>query len=111
MTCTDTHREPSHVILVHLSWVRVAVLFFLFLLILFPGSLLAQDTTQVKKGVVKITAQMDGKSRVGTGFVVRVDKDAVYIVTAAHVVEGDPKPTVTFFPQTPAAACRPGCRG
>jgi len=113
MTCTDTHRDPSHVILVHLSWVRVAVLFFLFLLILFPGSLLAQDTTQVKKGVVKITAQMDGKSRVGTGFVVRVDKDAAYIVTAAHVTEGDPKPTVTFFPrpQQPLAAQVVGIEG
>ncbi len=57
----------------------------------------AQDIAQVKKGVVKITAQVEGKTKVGTGFIVRLAKDAAYIVTAAHVMEGDPKPTVTFF--------------
>jgi hypothetical protein len=61
MSCREFQREPSHLILVG------AVLFFLFLLILFPGSPLAQDITQVKKGVVKITAQVDGKNRVGSG--------------------------------------------
>ena len=71
----------------------------LLLMIVFPSPLWAQDIAQVKAGVVKITAQVDGKSRVGTGFIVRVDKDAVYIVTAAHVIEGDPKPQITFFPQ------------
>jgi hypothetical protein len=58
----------------------------------------AQATDDLKKGVVKITAQGEGQqAKVGTGVVVRVEKDAVYIVTVAHVVEGDPKPTVTFF--------------
>lgn len=66
--------------------------------LLVPDFLQAQDIAQVKKGVVKITAQGEGQqSKVGTGFIVRLDKDASYIVTAAHVVEGDPKPTVTFF--------------
>jgi len=71
----------------------------LFLLtVLVPDILLAQHIAQVKKGVVKITAQGEGQQpKVGTGVVVRLDKDAAYIVTAAHVVEGDPKPTVTFF--------------
>ena len=57
--------------------------------------------------MVKITAHVEGQQpKVGTGFVVRVDKDAAYIVTAAHVTEGDPNPTVTFFPlaQQPLAA-------
>jgi hypothetical protein len=58
----------------------------------------AQATDDLKKGVVKITAQGEGQqAKVGTGVVVRVDKEALYLVTAAHVVEGDPKPTVTFF--------------
>lgn len=65
----------------------------------FPALLLAQDIAQVKKGVVKITAQVEGKTRVGTGFIVRLEKDAAYIVTASHVIEGDPKPQITFFPQ------------
>ena len=55
---------------------------------------------------MKITAQAEGKTKVGTGFIVRLEKDAVYIVTASHVIEGDPKPQVTFFtqPQLPFTA-------
>ncbi len=64
-----------------------------------PEPLLAQDIGELKKGVVKITAQVEGKTRVGTGFIVRLEKDAAYIVTASHVIEGDPKPQITFFPQ------------
>ena len=66
---------------------------------LLPHLLWGQDMDDLKSGVVKITAHVEGQQpKVGTGFIVRVDKDAAYIVTAAHVVEGDPKPTVTFFP-------------
>ena len=85
----------------------------LLLAVLFPHALCAQDIAQVKAGVVKIMAQVDGKSRVGTGFVVRVGKDAAYIVTAAHVTDGDPKPTVTFFSlaQQPFAAQVIGTEG
>lgn len=57
----------------------------------------AQTIEDLKKGVVKITAQADGKIKVGTGFVVRLEKDTVYVVTAAHVVQGDPKPQLTFY--------------
>jgi len=57
----------------------------------------AQEIDELKQGVVKITAQVEGKTKVGTGFIVRVEKDAAYIVTAAHVIEGDPQPQVTFF--------------
>lgn len=64
-----------------------------------PQDLWAQGSDDLKRGVVKITAQGEGlQPRVGTGFVVRVDKDTAYIVTAGHVTEGDSKPTVRFFP-------------
>lgn len=59
----------------------------------------AQSIEDLKSGVVKITAQVEGKTKVGTGFVVRLEKDVAYIVTAAHVIEGDPRPRVTFFPE------------
>ncbi len=84
-------------------WLWIAVFFLLLLLpsaILSPGSLSAQDITQVKKGVVKITAQAEGQQpKVGTGIIIRLEKDAAYIVTASHVIQGDPKPQITFFPQ------------
>ena len=79
-------------------WIAVFLLLLLLLLaILFPGSLWAQDIAQVKKGVVKITAQVEGKNRVGSGVVVKVEEDHVYIVTASHVIEGDQHPNVFFF--------------
>ncbi len=86
----------------------------LLLAVLFPHALWAQDIAQVKAGVVKITAHVEGQQpKVGTGFIVRVDKDAAYIVTAAHVTEGDPKPIVTFSPlaQQPFAAQVIGIEG
>jgi len=70
----------------------------LFLLaVLFPHALCAQDIAQVKKGVVKITAQVEGKNKVGSGVVVKLDEDHVYLVTASHVIEGDPHPNVFFY--------------
>ena len=39
----------------------------------------------------------DGKRRTGTGFIVRLESDAAYIVTAHHVVEGDKQPSVFFY--------------
>ena len=61
------------------------------------GSLLqAQEMEDLKKGVVKITATAAGQQRVGTGFIVRIEDDTVYIVTASHVVEGAAL-TVNFF--------------
>ena len=90
--------RPSSECQANHTCLRISFCVLLLLTVLFPHALRAQDIAQVKKGVVKITTQVEGKSRVGTGFVVRVEKDAIYIVTAAHVTEGDPKPTVTFFP-------------
>ena len=59
----------------------------------------AQEIDDLKSGIVKISAQQSGMGRVGTGFIVRLQADAAFIVTAAHVVEGDPHPRVAFFPQ------------
>lgn len=73
----------------------------------------AQTVDDLKRGIVKITTQAEGKTKVGTGVVVRVEKDAAYIVTAAHVVEGDSKLTVTFSsqPQQPLVAQVVGMEG
>lgn len=62
----------------------------------------AEDIALLRAGVVKITAKPPGGSpQVGTGFIVRInrDRESVYIITAAHVVSGDPRPQVEFFPK------------
>ncbi len=60
--------------------------------------------------VVRIQATVAGKTRFGSGFVVRVDGTAAYVVTAAHVVEGDPAPRVFFrgqpYSPVPASSVR-----
>ena len=48
--------------------------------------------------MVKITAQADGKTKTGTGFIVRLEKETAYIIMASHVIEGDPEPKVVFRP-------------
>ena len=58
----------------------------------------AQDLDALKAGVVKITTNPSGGSRqIGTGFIVRVEPEALYIITAAHVIAGDANPEVEFF--------------
>ena len=67
---------------------------------LFPGVGMTQSIQDLQKGVVKITAHAGGQQpRVGAGFIVRLEPEVAYIVTAAHVVEGDARPRVTFFHQ------------
>jgi S1-C subfamily serine protease len=82
-------------------WVLMLFLFLLLLLFLmvFPaGSLLAQHTALLQGGIVKITAKpAEGVRRVGTGFIVKLENDVAYIITAAHVVAGDPRPEAEFF--------------
>ena len=51
------------------------------------------QTSDWQAGVAHVSAQ--GKTP-GSGFVVAVRSGRAYIVTCAHVVEGDPKPVVTF---------------
>lgn len=63
-----------------------------------PPCLLAEGIENLKNGVVKITAHVDGKTKTGTGFIVRLEKETAYIITASHVVEGDPQPKVVFRP-------------
>lgn len=55
------------------------------------------DLQRQKSAVVKVTSQLEGNPRTGTGFIVKVEPDAVYIATASHVVEGDDAPMVEFF--------------
>ena len=71
----------------------------LFLLALgFPHLLLAQDIARLQSGVVKVTAKPpSGTTTIGTGFIVRLESNEAYIITAAHVVAGDAHPNVEFF--------------
>ena len=57
----------------------------------------AQNIEDLKAGVVKITATTDGQKRIGTGFIVKIENETAYIVTASHVVEGASL-TVNFHP-------------
>ena len=57
----------------------------------------AELIEDVKPSVVKVIASVNGKTKVGTGMVVRTEPKAVYIVTASHVIEGDPSPNIEFF--------------
>lgn len=68
-------------------------------LVLPCSTALAQVPNDLKTGVVKITATVEGKTKFGTGFIVRMENNKTYIVTAAHVIEGDPRPQVAFFPE------------
>ncbi len=67
------------------------------LMIVYPLLASAQDAASLRAGVVKIKSTLNNKSRTGSGFVVAVDGSTTYIVTAAHVVEGDANPKVEFF--------------
>ena len=57
----------------------------------------AQDIEPLRAGVVKISAVAEGKRKTGAGFIVKLETNIAYIVTAAHVVEGDAAPQVEFF--------------
>lgn len=57
----------------------------------------AQDVDVLRAGVVKISSLAEGKHKTGAGFIVKLEPGIAYIVTAAHVVEGDPAPQVEFF--------------
>jgi hypothetical protein len=54
-------------------------------------------TFQLNAAVGRVVSPADGVRRTGSGFVVRVEPDVVFIVTASHVVEGDKHPRVEFF--------------
>ena len=67
--------------------------------LLFAGTATAQNLDDMKSGVVRITAQVEGKSSAGTGFVVHITGDTAFIVTASRVIEGDSRPQVVFLPE------------
>jgi hypothetical protein len=65
---------------------------------LLAGPVRAANSGDVRNAVVKITSTgPDGQRRSGAGFIVKLEADAVFIVTAAHVVEGDKTPRVELF--------------
>ena len=57
----------------------------------------AEDVEALRAGVVKITASSEGKRKTGAGFIIKLEPGIAYIVTAAHVVEGDAAPQIEFF--------------
>ena len=67
----------------------------LLLTAVFPSELAnAQD---LDAGVVNLlVTTRQGVGRVGSGFIVRLDSDRAYVVTAAHVVEGSREIGVIF---------------
>jgi len=82
--------------------VRKITLFFILLLLsfkIFAGpstALLPEEYGMVynsRKSVVKIIS----KKSVGTGFIVKISENKAFIITVAHVIEGDPNPKVEFF--------------
>lgn len=79
----------------------VLIASFLFTLIyVFPVTANAETKTSIedlKAGVVKITSNVGGKRQMGTGIIVNLEIDTVYILTASHVIEGDQEPQVTFY--------------
>lgn len=72
----------------------------IFLLLLsFPAPLRALAIDEIKTGVVKISAHVNGKTKIGTGFIVNIEPGVAHIVTASHVVEGADELYVAFFTQ------------
>lgn len=76
---------------------RVAVVILCAVLLSAALTLRAESLDRERAGVVKVTATVDGKRKTGTGFIVRLEPDAAYILTASHVVEGDNRPEIEFF--------------
>ncbi len=62
--------------------------------LVFASTTFAQNLDAIKAGVVKITTKT---GQVGTGFIVRVEPERLYIITAAHVIAGDLQPSISFF--------------
>lgn len=84
-------------------WVRAVRCFLVVYIFGVPSVSFATNYETLKAGVVKITAEFEnGKSKHGTGFVIRLGQDEAYVVTASHVVDDKdsprPKIHVTFYP-------------
>jgi len=69
------------------------------LLAVYPGWSRAGEIETLKHGVVKITSQVEGRRTTGAGFIVKITSQVTYVVTVAHVVEGDHMPQLHFYQQ------------
>src|SRR5712691_3894251 len=54
-----------------------------------------QDIATLKAGVVRV--ENKARKAVGTGFIVKIDRDLLYIVTSSHVVKGSQNPDVYLY--------------
>ena len=72
---------------------------FIFLIVFGFSSTHAQTIEDLKAGVVKITATVGEQKEIGTGFIIKIDDNTAYIMTASHVVEGRSL-KINFFPNT-----------
>ena len=54
------------------------------------------QTPAWQAGVAKVTLRADLNRQPGTAFVVALEKGTAFLVTSAHVVEGDPNPQIEF---------------
>ena len=64
-----------------------------FVVLLASVSGYAQNIEELKAGVVRIKSS----NQTGTGFVIKLEPQATYIVSASHVVAADKHPKVEFF--------------
>src|ERR1044072_5776970 len=84
------------------SHLRIIIL--TILLIHLPFLSIIRITTPVKaanlaEGVVKIESKSGGSEKVGTGFIVCIDRGSAYIVTAEHVVKNTESVQVSIYPR------------
>lgn len=74
------------------------------LLSMMPAVVIAQDVDTLKSGVVRIrnTYSQDG----GTGFIIKIDGERAYVITASHVVKNNEHPSVYLYnkPSVPVQA-------
>lgn len=70
-------------------------LLILVFLISFPFVSPAQDVNSLKAGVVRIVNTKSGA--IGTGFIVKINKDRIHIVTSSHVVSGNEHPDIYLY--------------
>lgn len=64
-------------------------------LIIFSGCAAAQEMDKLKSSVVRI--HNPASDETGTGFIVKIDKTLLYIVTASHVVQRQEHPEILLF--------------
>jgi Trypsin-like peptidase domain len=65
---------------------------------MFMGEIAKSEETSIESSIVKII-QKGASEEIGTGFIVKVEQNIIYILTASHVVKGDSQPKVEFFAQ------------